>query len=112
LSATQSLTVNQAFADFMTDSVNLPAGQSSVARRSQDWLFQQIHGFPAASDDFLLLAPDLDIALGSFARGTKTRALYDAQRAIAASELERQGDQRGAIRAWAEILGPDFPSYG
>lgn len=77
LSAIPIETVNQAFADFMTNYVNLPAGQTDLASKSRDWLFRQIQGFPEASTDFPLLAPAFDIAFGSLARRTKIRPLDD-----------------------------------
>lgn len=70
-------TVNAAFDEFMKDSVNLTADSTAGARRSRDWLLEQVRRFPEKEDDFPLLYTEQDIAFGSFARRTKTRELDD-----------------------------------
>lgn len=70
-------TVTDAFNEFIRDVVNLDSATTRTARTSRDWLYQQIHNFPSAVDDFPRLYSEKDIAFGSFARRTKIRELDD-----------------------------------
>lgn len=68
--------VNAAFAEFLTEKVNLDPDRTKSARGSRDWLFGQISSFE--SDPTLpLLISDFNIHYGSFARKTKIRPLDD-----------------------------------
>ena len=70
-------TVDSAFAEFLTEQVNLDSGDSDGARASRGWLLDQIHKFPNTYADFPILYEEKDIAFGSFARRTKIRPLDD-----------------------------------
>ena len=70
------MTVNQAFAQFMKEYVNLDPNVVEKARASRDNLKDNIAEFNNA-DDFFHLYPDIDIQFGSFARKTKCRELDD-----------------------------------
>jgi hypothetical protein len=41
-----------AFNEFLHDTVNLDAGQTTTARVSRDWLFRQINSFPDSEKSF------------------------------------------------------------
>ena len=70
-------TVNSAFNVFMKDTVNLDPNNVSKARKSRDWLIEQIDGFPDKHDDFPPLYDDKHFEFGSFSRSTKKRPLDD-----------------------------------
>jgi hypothetical protein len=70
-------TVNNAFAEFLADTVNLDPSVSKQARSSRDWLVEQITALPAKSRDFPQLYSEIDMYYGSFARRTKIRELDD-----------------------------------
>lgn len=70
-------TVNAAFAQFLTDAVNLDGDVVKVARASRDWLVRQIHALPDTHGDVPALWHDIDLHYGSFARRTKIRELDD-----------------------------------
>jgi len=69
-------TVNAAFSEFMRDKVNLHPDSVKKARSSRDNLIANIHNL-GSKDNFFNLYNDVDIAFGSFARGTKIRPLDD-----------------------------------
>ena len=66
-------TVNSAFAEFMSNYVNLAPQRVTVARNSRDAMFDRI----TALKDFLPLARAYNMQFGSFARGTKIRPIDD-----------------------------------
>ena len=70
-------TVNTAFAEFLSDVVNLDPDDARGARTSRNWLRGQIHAFDDKHDDFPRRYSDQDIDFGSFARKTKIRELDD-----------------------------------
>lgn len=70
-------TVNTAFDEFLRDKVNLDPDDVQGARRSRDWLLEQIHKLPDTHTDFPLVLPKNDVFFGSFARRTKIRKLDD-----------------------------------
>lgn len=70
-------TVNQAFSEFLTNHVNLDPDITSLARKSRDWLENQLLTFPERVADFPRLYPEMNIHFGSFARRTKIRELDD-----------------------------------
>lgn len=69
-------TVNNAFEEFMRDSVNLIPEKTSIARRSRDNLINNINGF-SEDDDFFSIYSNQNLKYGSFARKTKIRELDD-----------------------------------
>lgn len=70
-------TVNQAFREFLTNTVNLDNDETKTARSSRDWLVDQISRFPESIDNFPRLYEERTIFFGSFARRTKIRPLDD-----------------------------------
>jgi|SRR5690348_1258460 len=71
--------VGSAFARFRREHVDLDAGAVDKARKSRDYLQQQIVSLAANARDFPRLEPDSPpfVASGSFARSTKIRPLDD-----------------------------------
>ena len=70
-------TVNKAFDIFLKDYVNLDETENSNARKSRDWLINQIKKFPQDYDNFPKLYHSRIITFGSFARKTKIKPLDD-----------------------------------
>lgn len=96
-------TVNDAFDQFMKDSVRLDTSRSNVAKASKNNLVAEIEKFP---DDgkFLYLHPDVRIDYGSFARKTKIRPLDDIDLMII---LHAQGNWRTEYSDRFEISVPN-----
>lgn len=69
-------TVNKAFDEFMTNTVNLDPKVVSEARKSRDNLLDNIADF-SQKDGFFRLWKTMNIQFGSFARKTKCRELDD-----------------------------------
>lgn len=69
-------TVNNAFAEFMKNIVNLDPDITSKARKSRDNLIDNINSF-SDNDDFFSIYQDKNLKFGSFARRTKIRELDD-----------------------------------
>ena len=69
-------TVNNAFEEFMRDSVNLIPEKTAIARKSRDNLINNINGF-GEEDDFFSIYSNKNLKYGSFARKTKIRELDD-----------------------------------
>lgn len=70
--------VNNAFYQFLGDTVNLDPKQTENARKSRNWLLdEQINALPSRYSDFPLLAPVYHLNYGSFARKTKIQPLND-----------------------------------
>lgn len=67
-------TVNNAFAEFMKNIVNLDPDITSKARKSRDNLIDNINSF-SDNDDFFSIYQDKNLKFGSFARRTKIREL-------------------------------------
>ena len=70
-----AITVNNAFAEFMKEVVNLDSDVVSEARSSRDNLLENIAEFD--NDDFFNLCQGFNVHFGSFARKTKCRELND-----------------------------------
>jgi hypothetical protein len=69
-------TVDQAFEEFMSDSIDLDPDVVKEARKSRDNLLENIKDFDD-TDDFFDLCDDYDVHFGSFARKTQCRPLDD-----------------------------------
>ena len=69
-------TVNNAFAEFMKNIVNLDPDITSKARKSRDNLIDNINSF-SDNDDSFSIYQDKNLKFGSFARRTKIRELDD-----------------------------------
>lgn len=69
-------TVNDAFAEFMRDVVNLDPDVVAEARKSRDNLLENIKEF-SSSEGFFNLCSAYNFHMGSFARKTKCRELDD-----------------------------------
>jgi hypothetical protein len=70
-------TVNEAFAEFNKNIVNLDSERTKIARLSRDWLIKQLERLPNEVDDFPKLYDGRHLKFGSFARNTKIRPLDD-----------------------------------
>ena len=68
-------TVNNAFSEFLRNSVNLDSEQTKTARISRDNLLTNIRSF--SEDDFFSINGTRSLNFGSFARHTKMRPLDD-----------------------------------
>lgn len=69
--------VDNAFIEFNTNTVNLDSNKTTKARSSRDWLLTQLINLPSKYEDFPSLYNDKHIKFGSFARNTKIRPLDD-----------------------------------
>ena len=69
-------TVNNAFAEFMKEKVNLDQEKNKIARSSRDNLIDNIKGFSGDSD-FFVVYTDKILRFGSFERRTKIRPIDD-----------------------------------
>lgn len=72
-----AISVNSAFNKFNHDYVNLDADRTKIARKSRDWLIEQLNNLPFKVDYFPSLYVEKHIKFGSFARNTKIRPLDD-----------------------------------
>lgn len=97
-------TVIQAFNEFQKDVVNLLLDTSDEARRSRDWLLDQIGNFDNKKDDFPDLYSNIDIHFGSFARRTKIRELDDIDLMIG---IKGNGATYTELQSTIEINVPD-----
>ena len=70
-------TVNAAFEKFNNDHVSLDSVRVEVAKKSRDWLLDQLVSLPSKDSDFPILYDDMHVHHGSFARKTKIRPLDD-----------------------------------
>lgn len=70
-------TVITAFNEFLKDTINLDPEETKTARKSRNWLIDQIEAFPSKEGAFPLHYSDKHISFGSFARRTKIRELDD-----------------------------------
>jgi len=70
-------TVIEAFETFMKDRINIDPEQSKSAKKSRDWLTEQILLLPNKYDDFPPIYEEVNIFYGSFERKTKKRPLDD-----------------------------------
>lgn len=82
-------TVNGAFKEFMSDSVNLAPTQTNIARTSRDNLIENIKGF-STYEDFFTIYNDKCLRFGSFERHTKLRPLDDIDLMICISADGRE----------------------
>ncbi|HPE28698.1 MAG TPA: nucleotidyltransferase [Saccharofermentans sp.] len=69
--------VIQAFSEFLNETVNLRDGETKTARKSRDWLVDQIAVFEDKVENFPRIYSDKVSYFGSFARNTKIRPLDD-----------------------------------
>ncbi|MDO5292748.1 MAG: nucleotidyltransferase [bacterium] len=69
-------TVDNAFKEFMKDTVNLDSSKTVKARTSRDNLISNINEF-SGDDDFFCIYKEKNLKFGSFARRTKIRELDD-----------------------------------
>jgi hypothetical protein len=97
-------TVIQAFNEFQRDMVNLLSDTSDNARRSRDWLLDQIKNFDSKEDSFPYLYSDINIHFGSFARRTKIRELDDIDLMIG---IKANGATYSELLTTIEITVPD-----
>jgi hypothetical protein len=70
-------TVNTAFEQFNKEYVSLDPERVDVAKRSRDWLLNQLIALPEKISDFPRLFNDMHVHHGSFSRKTKIRPLDD-----------------------------------
>src|SRR5690349_10837630 len=89
-------TVIAAFNDFQKNIVNLDSGITSIARRSRDWLLEQISEFPNRDSTFPKLYEEKNIFFGSFARRTKIRELDDIDLMVVLSAEEGYYSDHGS----------------
>jgi len=75
--------VDSAFQEFNSNTVNLVAERTTKARSSRDWLIGQIETLPDKEADFPILYDGMHIKFGSFARNTKIKPLDDIDIIIA-----------------------------
>ena len=75
--------VDSAFQEFNSNTVNLVSDRATKARSSRDWLIGQIETLPDKEDDFPILYDERHIKFGSFARNTKIKPLDDIDLIIA-----------------------------
>ena len=93
------MTVNQAFADFMQNTVNLDSEVVKAARKSRDNLLDNISEF-SEKDGFFNLYSGFNVQFGSFARKTKCRELDDIDMMIG---ISADGATYTAYREWNDI---------
>ena len=86
--------VNSAFNQFLTDTVNVPSSQSDTAKSSRDFLIGQINS-ASSNGNFLRRYGASDTFFGSFARKTKIKPLDDIDIIIGLSggDLTMSGTQ-------------------
>ncbi|HET7230789.1 MAG TPA: hypothetical protein VFJ16_12345 [Longimicrobium sp.] len=80
-------TVVAAIDQLLRDSINLDKDVVKTARASRDWLLGQITALPVKDEAFPRLYLDKNLHYGSFARGTKIRALDDIDLIVGVSAL-------------------------
>lgn len=97
-------TVNGAFKLFLTNYVNLDSDDTKQAKKSRDWLINQISLFPYKDYKFPRLYSEKDIPFGSFARRTKKRELDDIDIMMA---LNAEGSVYSEFTDRIEIHVPD-----
>lgn len=97
-------TVNDAFAQFMKDIVNLDADIVATARSSRDWLLRQLDSLPDSHSEFPKLYPEVHLHYGSFARRTKIRELDDVDLIVGLSAL---GTTYTSSLSGVELTVPD-----
>lgn len=78
------MTVNEAFADFIQNTVNLDSEVVKAARKSRDNLLDNISEF-SEKDGFFNLYSEFNVQFGSFASKTKCRELDDIDMMIGIS---------------------------
>lgn len=92
-------TVNQAFEEFMRDSVNLDRDIVAAARASRDNLLDNIADF-SGKDGFFRLYRNSNSYFGSFARQTKCRELDDIDLMV---EMNMEGATYSQFAPWNNI---------
>lgn len=92
-----ALTVNEALAEFMKETVNLTQENAQKARLSRDNLIENIEGF-SGEEDFFEVYKDKVLQFGSFARHTKIRPIDDIDLMLClSSEGTRSYSQLGDV---------------
>ncbi len=86
-------TTKQALEEFIKNKVNLAPEDTKKARKSRDWLIEQINNLPSKFDDFPSLYKEKHIKFGSFARNTKIRPLDDIDLIITFSASDYEGNR-------------------
>lgn len=71
-----AIKVNGAFDEFFKNEVNIESIDSDTAKKSRDYLLNQIHSI-ASNGGFIPLASSYDVSFGSFSRKTKIKPLDD-----------------------------------
>ncbi len=70
-------TVNEAFAEFHKNKVNLDPDRTKLARKSREWLRGQLDSLPQKISDFPKLFPARHLDYGSFAKRIKIQPIDD-----------------------------------
>ena len=94
-----AITVNNAFAEFMKEVVNLDSDVVSEARSSRDNLLENIAEFDN-EDDFFDLYQGFNVHFGSFARKTKCRELDDIDLMIG---ISANGATYNSSDSWDDV---------
>lgn len=85
-------TVNNAFSEFLRNTVNLDCDNTTTARASRDNLISNINAF-SGDDDFFNVYTQYNLKYGSFARRTKIKPLDDIDIMICLS-ASNNGEKR------------------
>ena len=94
-------TVNGAFSEFLSNTVNLYAADTTKARSSRDFLIESINAF-SGDDDFFNVYTEKNLNFGSFARHTKIRPLDDIDVMICFSATN--GDERRSYTTTSDCI--------
>ncbi len=105
-------TVDQAFAEFAKEFVDLDEEQTKRARSSRDWLESQLNGLADADPELPKLYPEKDIRFGSFARRTKIRPLDDIDLMVGLSAQGSTYDEdNGVVAIIVPQTAPTLRAY-
>lgn len=102
-------TVNNAFSEFLRDTVNLCSQDTMTARSSRDNLISYMNGF-SGDPDFFRVYIERNLKFGSFARHTKIRPLDDIDLMLcfsAVNDMERRTYKEGYGCIYIEGIGFD-----
>lgn len=94
-------TVNGAFSEFLSNTVNLYDADTTKARSSRDYLIESINAF-SGDDDFFNVYTEKNLNFGSFARHTKIRPLDDIDVMICFSATN--GDERRSYTTMSDCI--------
>ena len=102
------MTVDEAFSYFINNEVNLNPEQTSKARKSRDYLIDNISAF-SDDDDFFNAFYNYNLLFGSFARHAKIKPLDDIDIMICFSATsEGQTRTYHEYKDCIKIFGVDF----